>query len=971
MFLSVRRDAAHTPYGVLSWVVRQYLRNPSLKVPPHLQLSLNESAWPKDDVTGGALSGSLRCGGGGKARPKLVRLTRHKVLSILSRLTHAKYDALLNEMVLLPLRQECDEELREICKIFFDKAVQEPAYSGLYARLAHDICVVKDAECEPGSPGCKFSQRFCGLLNTLCKTEFQRPLQLSPDDLVDRTTGAPLDLEEVEVKRGRLKSRLVGNIRFVSELFRAGLVDEPVINEIVRVSVKDYNPDEPTAKGEHAFEMFQTLVRHTGDVMKKRLPHLLAESLAIAKSIELSHPKPRIVFLMMDLADLNRQSGWVDAESLQRHVRYPKAGKKTTNTTATKKGSSIVPPLSRSALAQALALPSRGKNIKTVAKVINAASPSHILGEGARANGKGHLLDTEQAGSNQNGKIIKNPNGYIASNVSNNDSISINRRINDVSGSSASANGVGWQGQHQPYRSIVLTPVINFDSDIHFDINNNSIELFQHTTPSSSISVRSEPLFQGNKVRGRGRDDMGDKNVTSCEGLVSMSSSCVASPTGVDTTVNMKEVTEQLMTFFRNGDEATAIAMLREMDLKSIVLCLTWWLRLVSTNTSFFEDRSKVALLISSLLADCGGSYEAKDLFSLILEWIRFDVEKAEYDNCPRMFGNMAQMILQCHLPCSDTLPYVNVLRDVMQCGLFNVLLRELTISGGTDQMVTAVKSCYPVTLHVLDNLHDPEDDRQILRIAAQNRFRLLPYLLSVSSVTSNAMPGLASVRPTGQSSPLLSPLRSSIYCDSLTSTGRYDPLESCLMLQRVMDDAEFVIFRTLREAAADGGATATPPRWHEDALQLALSPLGNRSTVCELVAVMRVVGALLACSSVGGGKGRTLASGDDLDSVVGEILSRRPGILYQGAAAVELIMYYTQTLNDVEGSSRADPSRMLQLKRVFARWCELKIIHRLSVLDLLDVLDNPVDKLSIYAAYHGNVADVPWHVVLRELRAH
>ena len=70
MFMSVRKDASHTPHGVLRWCVQQYLEVPTLKVPTHLQLSMNEVLNSEDGISRGALGSGLK----GKTRAKPVRM---------------------------------------------------------------------------------------------------------------------------------------------------------------------------------------------------------------------------------------------------------------------------------------------------------------------------------------------------------------------------------------------------------------------------------------------------------------------------------------------------------------------------------------------------------------------------------------------------------------------------------------------------------------------------------------------------------------------------------------------------------------------------------------------------------------------------------------------------------------------------------------------------------------------------------
>lgn len=296
MFMSVRKDASHTPHGVLRWCLHQYLEVPTLKVPTHLQLSMSEVLNAEDGISRGALGSGLK----GRTRVKLVRQVHHKVMSVLSRITPHKFTELLHELMQLPLRQTDEGELHEVVKVFFDKAVQEPEYSELYARLFRELCEMKESERELEAE--LRDRLFCTRINRellrTCDEEFHRPIELTADEKVDRTTGKPYSEDEVDMKRTRLKNRLVGNIKFVGELFKINLMTETVVEDIFKLLVGGFDPSNPVEREDYVFEVFATLIRTVGPLLHECRPPMLAHYFGVAKAVEMSHPRPRIRFLI-------------------------------------------------------------------------------------------------------------------------------------------------------------------------------------------------------------------------------------------------------------------------------------------------------------------------------------------------------------------------------------------------------------------------------------------------------------------------------------------------------------------------------------------------------------------------------------------------------------------------------------------------------------------------------------------------
>lgn len=879
MFLSVRKDASHTPHGVLRWCVQQYLEVPTLKVPKHLQLSMNEVLNAEDGVNRGALGSGLK----GKSRAKPVRMVHHKVMSVLSRITPQKYNDLLEELQQLPLRQTDESELHEVVKVFFDKAVQEPEYSALYARLFNELCEMKESERELEAElrDRLFCNRISRELLRTCDEEFRRPIELTADEKVDRTTGKPYSEEEVDMKRTRLKNRLVGNIKFVGELFKIELVAESVIESIFQLLVGGFNPSSPVEREDYVFEVFATLVKTVASPLKDRRPLVLARYMEVAKSVEASHPRPRIRFLMMNLTDLNAKQGWVS----ERTMREADSCDDMQRSMSMKHVDSVA---STSFLQSSSIMSPSEENI-TQRSEFALPRPASVTFRDSTSFGASILISPP---SPTNNSALARP--YVAP-------------------KSAAQNGNFLKAGNN-------TSLANFPPE---------------RRPAAANGAHRPPSEMSASLLSRSR----------------------TSNPGATEVVNMQNVSLQLMQNFNDPkEEQTVLHGIGEMSLKNKVLCLTWWLRQAATETSRFDERQRITKLLSSLLTSCP-SLLPNDLMTAIVEWIRFDIEKAEYHQCPRMFENIGHMIQHCYAADVARLPKIAQVQNLMHLGLFNVMLHDLTTSSGTDQMVTLARSATAIGAALLNAVPNPSTDAAMLRVALQCRFRLLPYFLSVSNISENGIP----CTPPRCRTPTTPNLRNSPLAESITSVGHYDPLSQCMSFQKIAEDAEFVV---LRRARTDAGERTRD--WRDAVVALALAETGNGSTVAQLVQVAKVVGALLACSTVSL-NGSNLVSAAEVDETVGGILKQRPGPLFQAMAAMEVIMHHTLSLS---GANPRKSVRVRQLRLMYARWCTQGILDRSAVMDLLQRLHSPENGSDVYAVYHNALVDpeLPWVSVLSYL---
>lgn len=231
-----------------------------------------------------------------------------KVRGILNKLTPEKFDKLCLELLNVGIDSKL--VLKGIILLIVDKALEEPKYSQLYAQLCQRLAEEAPNFEEPSSENQashKNNTTFRRLLISKLQDEFEN--RAKNVELFEKQD-APLTSEEEE-QQAIAKIKMLGNIKFIGELGKLGLIHESILHRCIktlldkkrRIQLKDMGED---------LECLCQIMKTVGP----KLDHDKARALMdqyFSRMHSLANNKDlpaRIRFLLQNTLEL-RAGGWV------------------------------------------------------------------------------------------------------------------------------------------------------------------------------------------------------------------------------------------------------------------------------------------------------------------------------------------------------------------------------------------------------------------------------------------------------------------------------------------------------------------------------------------------------------------------------------------------------------------------------------------------------------------------------------
>eukprot|EP00897_Mesotaenium_endlicherianum_P003219 jgi/Mesen1/2925/ME000175S02080 len=232
------------------------------------------------------------------------------IKAILNKLTPQNFDRLFQQVK--DANIDSPETLTNVISQIFDKALLEPTFCEMYAAF----CLALSKEMPVFDPeGQKIT--FKRVLLNKCQEEFERGVAETQE--AERAEGdgeEKISDEERAAMRVKARKRMLGNIRFIGELYRTGMLTERIMHECIKTLLGEVeSPDEEDV------EALCKLMMTIGNMIDhpKAKEHIDAYMSRIEKLASNQKLSSRIRFMLRDVVDL-RRNGW----QARRKVEGPK-----------------------------------------------------------------------------------------------------------------------------------------------------------------------------------------------------------------------------------------------------------------------------------------------------------------------------------------------------------------------------------------------------------------------------------------------------------------------------------------------------------------------------------------------------------------------------------------------------------------------------------------------------------------------
>ncbi|XP_072036491.1 LOW QUALITY PROTEIN: eukaryotic translation initiation factor 4 gamma 1-like [Amphiura filiformis] len=226
--------------------------------------------------------------------------------SILNKLTPQNFQTLMSRTLQLPIDNE--ERLTAIIDLVFEKAISESAFSKAYANMCRVLSQIK----VPASNASGIVQFRTVLINR-CQRAFEAEkteeahmseMRKEIDAMPEGSTARQKQEEELFILHVKSKGKVLGNMRFIGELFKLRMLTENIMHDCIFKLLR--------AKDDESLECMSQLMNTVGkDLDHERAKNRMDQYFTqIGKIISNKKISARIRFMLQDVQDL-RKCNWI------------------------------------------------------------------------------------------------------------------------------------------------------------------------------------------------------------------------------------------------------------------------------------------------------------------------------------------------------------------------------------------------------------------------------------------------------------------------------------------------------------------------------------------------------------------------------------------------------------------------------------------------------------------------------------
>ncbi|KAK4741705.1 hypothetical protein SAY87_025293 [Trapa incisa] len=237
-------------------------------------------------------------------------IKQRQLKAILNKLTPQNFEKLFNQVIEVNI--DNTTTLNGLISQIFDKALMEPTFCEMYANLCSKL-----SQALPDFSEGDEKITFKRLLLNKCQEEFERDEREQEEaDKLDEEGEAKQSEKERETKRMKARRRMLGNIRFIGELYKKKMLTEKIMHDCMKKLLGQYQtPDEED------LEALCKLMSTIGEMIdhekaKVNMDAYFARMMTLSNDTSLSS---RVRFMLKDAIDL-RKNKWQQ----RRKVEGPK-----------------------------------------------------------------------------------------------------------------------------------------------------------------------------------------------------------------------------------------------------------------------------------------------------------------------------------------------------------------------------------------------------------------------------------------------------------------------------------------------------------------------------------------------------------------------------------------------------------------------------------------------------------------------
>ncbi|KAH7427227.1 hypothetical protein KP509_10G035100 [Ceratopteris richardii] len=233
-------------------------------------------------------------------------LKQRQIKGILNKLTPQNFQKLFEQVKEVNIQSAVT--LTGVISQIFDKALTEPTFCEMYATFCKQLAADMPEFTEDGE-----KVTFKRVLLNKCQEEFHRGEKEQEEASESEQDSR---VEEQEEKQLKAKRRMLGNIRFIGELYKKHMLTERIMHECIFKLLGDYaNPEEEDLE---ALCKLMSTIGHMID-HPARKEHIDAYFDRMNRHSDNQKISSRIRFMLKDVIDL-RRNGWQE----RRKVEGPK-----------------------------------------------------------------------------------------------------------------------------------------------------------------------------------------------------------------------------------------------------------------------------------------------------------------------------------------------------------------------------------------------------------------------------------------------------------------------------------------------------------------------------------------------------------------------------------------------------------------------------------------------------------------------